>query len=173
MANTEFMVANLEFDTIKSNIQTFLEGQAVFADYNFTGSNLNVLLDVLAYNTYYNGVYLNHVASEMFLDSAQLRDSVYSISKALNYLPRSYRSSVAYINVDVNPTSNPHTITIPRLTTFTSTVGDNTYTFSTNSSITVLANNNYEAANVAIYEVKLLQRHFLFLIHHPTHNNFI
>jgi len=161
MANTEFMVANLEFETIKSNIQTFLEGQAVFADYNFTGSNLNVLLDVLAYNTYYNGVYLNHVATEMFLDSAQLRDSVYSISKALNYLPRSYRSSVAYINVDVNPTSNPHDITIPRLTTFTSTVGDNTYTFSTNSSITVLANNNYEAANVAIYEGELVTEAFL------------
>ena len=161
MANTEFMVANLEFDTIKSNIQTFLEGQAVFADYNFTGSNLNVLLDVLAYNTYYNGVYLNHVATEMFLDSAQLRDSVYSISKALNYLPRSYRSSVAYINVDVNPTSNPHDITIPRLTTFTSTVGDNTYTFSTNSSITVLANNNYEAANVAIYEGEIVTEAYL------------
>ena len=107
-ANTEFSVANLEFDSIKSNLQSFMEGQAIFADYNFTGSALSTLLDVLAYNTYYNNVYLNHVATEMFLDSAQLRDSVYSIAKTLNYLPRSYRSSVAYINIDVNPTSNPH-----------------------------------------------------------------
>ena len=98
-ANTEFSVANLEFDTIKSNLQTFLEGQAVFADYNFAGSSLNVLLDVLAYNTYYNNVYLNHVATEMFLDSAQLRDSVYSIAKTLNYLPRSYRSAVGFVNI--------------------------------------------------------------------------
>jgi len=126
-ANTEFSVANLEFDSIKSNLISFMQGQAVFADYDFTGSNLNVLMDLLSYNTYYNNVYLNHVASEMFLDSAQLRDSVYSIAKSLNYLPRSYRSSVAYINIDVNPVTNPHQITIPRLTSFTTTVGDNTY----------------------------------------------
>ena len=55
--NTEFSVANLEFDSIKSNLQTFLEGQAVFADYNFSGSTLNVFLDVLAYNTYYNNAH--------------------------------------------------------------------------------------------------------------------
>ena len=160
-ANTEFSVANLEFDTIKSNLQTFLEGQAVFADYNFAGSSLNVLLDVLAYNTYYNNVYLNHVATEMFLDSAQLRDSVYSIAKTLNYLPRSYRSAVGFININVNPSSNPHQITIPRLTSFTSTLGDNTYTFSTNTDITVYSNNSYLASNVAIYEGELVQEAIL------------
>ena len=160
-ANTEFSVANLEFDTIKSNLQTFLEGQAVFADYNFAGSSLNVLLDVLAYNTYYNNVYLNHVATEMFLDSAQLRDSVYSIAKTLNYLPRSYRSAVGFVNINVNPSSNPHQITIPRLTSFTSTIGDNTYTFSTNTDITVYSNNSYLASNVAIYEGEIVQEAFL------------
>ena len=71
--NTEFSVANLDFSTIKSNLITFMQGQDVFADYDFTGSNLNVLMDLLAYNTYYNGIYLNHVATEMFLDSAQKR----------------------------------------------------------------------------------------------------
>ena len=91
-SNSEFIVANLEFDTIKSNLKTYLSSQSLFTDANFEGSNMNVLLDVLAYNTYYNNVYLNHVATEMFLDSAQLRDSVYSIAKTLNYLPRSYRS---------------------------------------------------------------------------------
>ena len=155
--NTEFSVANLEFDSIKSNLQTFLEGQAVFADYNFSGSTLNVFLDVLAYNTYYNNVYLNHVATEMFLDSAQLRDSVYSISKTLNYLPRSYRSSLAFVNININPSTNPHSILIPRLTAFTSTVGDNTYTFSTNTDITVYSNNSYQASNVAVYEGEIVQ----------------
>jgi hypothetical protein len=161
-ANTEFSVANLEFDSIKSNLITFMQGQAVFADYDFTGSNLNVLMDLLSYNTYYNNIYLNHVASEMFLDSAQLRDSVYSIAKSLNYLPRSYRSAVAYINCDLNPTDTTlHSITIPRLTTFTAAVGDNTYSFSTNSDVTVYANTGYTAANLAIYEGEIIQEAFL------------
>ena len=160
-ANTEFTVANLEFDSIKSNLISFMQGQAVFADYDFTGSNLNVLMDLLSYNTYYNNVYLNHVASEMFLDSAQLRDSVYSIAKSLNYLPQSYRSAVAYINIDLNPVSNPHQITIPRLTTFTAKVGDNNYTFSTNSNIIVYANNGYVSSNVAVYEGEIIQEAFL------------
>ena len=128
-ANTEFSVANLEFSSIKSNLISFMEGQAVFNDYNFTGSTLNVLMDLLSYNTYYNNIYLNHVATEMFLDSAQLRDSVYSVAKALNYLPRSHRSSVAYVNINVNPDTNLHQVVIPRMTTMTSVIGDNTYTF--------------------------------------------
>ena len=75
-SNSEFIVANLEFDTIKSNLKTYLSSQARFQDFDFDGANINVMLDVLAYNTYYNNMYLNHVASEMFLDSAQVRDSV-------------------------------------------------------------------------------------------------
>jgi len=138
-----------------------MEGQAVFNDYNFTGSTLNVLMDLLSYNTYYNNIYLNHVATEMFLDSAQLRDSVYSVAKALNYLPRSHRSSVAYVNINVNPDTNPHQVVIPRMTTMTSAIGDNTYTFSTNSDITVYANNSYTVANVAVYEGDVVQEAFL------------
>ena len=155
-SNSEFIVANLEFDTIKSNLKTYLSSQNLFADHDFEGSNMNVLLDVLAYNTYYNGMYLNHVASEMFIDSAQIRDSVYSHAKTLNYLPTSYRSSVAYVDITIVPGDSPHSIDIPRLTKFTSTVGDNTYTFSTNSDITVYSNNSYTASNVAIHEGELL-----------------
>ena len=170
--NTEFSVANLDFSTIKSNLITFMQGQDIFSDYDFTGSNLNVLMDLLSYNTYYNSIYLNHVATEMFLDSAQLRDSVYSISKSLNYLPRSFRSSLAYVNINVNPTSNPHQITIPRLTKLTSTIGDNTYTFSTNSDIIVYANNSYLASNVAIYEGDIVQEAFLVTNTSPNTQSF-
>ena len=155
-SNSEFIVANVEFDTIKSNLKNYLSSQAVFADYDFEGSNMNVLLDVLAYNTFYNGMYLNHVASEMFLDSAQTRDSVYSHAKQLNYLPTSYRSSVAYANVQITPDDSPHQIDIPRLTEFTSTVGSNTYTFSTNAAVTVYSNNSYLAANLALYEGEII-----------------
>ena len=155
-SNAEFIVANLEFDTIKSNLKAYLSSQDYFSDYNFDGSNMNVLLDVLAYNTYYNNIYLNHVASEMFLDSAQVRDSVYSHAKKLNYLPTSYRSSVAYANVQITPDDSPHSIDIPRLTKFTTTVGDNTYTFSTNTAVTAYSNTSYLAANVALYEGEIV-----------------
>jgi hypothetical protein len=155
-SNSEFIVANLEFDTIKSNLKTYLSSQSLFADHDFEGSNMNVLLDVLAYNTYYNGMYLNHVASEMFIDSSQIRDSIYSHAKTLNYLPTSYRSSTAYVDIIITPGDSPHSIDIPRLTKFTSTVGDNTYTFSTNSDITVYSNNSYTASNVAIHEGELV-----------------
>ena len=159
-SNAEFIVANLEFDTIKSNLKSYLSSQSYFEDYNFDGSNMNVLLDVLAYNTYYNNIYLNHVASEMFLDSAQVRDSVYSHAKKLNYLPTSYRSSIAYANVQITPSDSPHSIDIPRLTKFTSTVGDNTYTFSTNSAVTVYSNNSYLAANIALYEGEVVTEYY-------------
>ena len=155
-SNAEFIVANLEFDSIKSNLKAYLSSQDYFSDYNFDGSNMNVLLDVLSYNTYYNNMYLNHVATEMFLDSAQVRDSVYSHAKKLNYLPTSYRSSVAYANVQITPGDSPHSIDIPRLTKFTSTVGDNTYTFSTNTAHTVYSNNSYLAANIAIFEGEIV-----------------
>ena len=159
-SNNELVVANLEFDTIKSNLKTYMEGQSIFSDYNFDGSSLSVLLDILAYNTYYNGIYLNKVASEMFLDSANARDSVYSIAKTLNYTPQSYQSSVAFVDIDVNPASNPHSVVIPRFSTFTSTVDGVAYTFSTNNNITVYANNGYVASNVAIYEGELLTEVF-------------
>lgn len=159
-SNNELVVANLEFDTIKSNLKTYLEGQSIFSDYNFDGSSLSVLLDVLAYNTYYNGIYLNKVASEMFLDSANARDSIYSIAKTLNYTPTSYQSSVAFVDIDVNPATNPHSIIIPRFSTFTSTVDGVAYTFSTNNNVTVYANNGYVASNVAIYEGELITEIF-------------
>ena len=174
MANTELIVANLEFATIKNNLRTFMSAQSELLDYNFEGSSISVLLDVLAYNTYYNNIYLNHVATEMFLDSAQLRDSVYSLAKTLNYTPTSFQSAVAFVDIDINPASTPESITIPRLTSFISTVGDNTYTFSTNSNITVHANNGYQVSNVALYEGELVTEAYLVSSNNRTFyiNNF-
>ena len=160
-SNAEFIVANLEFDTIKSNLKTYLSAQNIFQDYNFDGSNMSVLLDVLAYNTYYNAIHLNSVASEMFLDSAQIRDSIYSHAKQMNYMPTSRRSSVAHINITVTPTDSPHTITVPRLTEFTTTVGDNVYTFSTNSSLVLNSGSSYTASNVDIYEGDVVNEFYL------------
>ena len=107
-------VTELDFDTIKLNLKTFLNQQSQFTDYDFEGSGLNVLLDILAYNTHYNAYYLNMIANESFLDTALLRESVVSHAKTLGYVPYSIKSSIATINFLVNSsTSTPSTLTIP------------------------------------------------------------
>ena len=75
-ANTALRVAELDFFAIKNNLKTFLQSQSEFVDYDFEGSGLSVLLDILAYNTYYNAYYLNMAANETFLDTAQIRQNI-------------------------------------------------------------------------------------------------
>ena len=82
-------VTELDFDTIKTNLKAFLKQQNEFTDYDFEASGLNVLLDILAYNTHYNAYYLNMVANEAFMDTAVLRSSVVSHAKNLGYVPQS------------------------------------------------------------------------------------
>ena len=164
MANSNLTVANLDFTSIKSNLQTYLTGQTVFKDFDFDGSNLNVMLDVLAYNTYMNNFYLNMVAGESFLDSAQLRDSVVSHAKILNYLPSSTTSSKATINLNIYPDDAPSSIVIPKYTAFTSMVGSNTYTFTTDEGKTVFAdaNGNYSTTGLDIYEGEVVTELYVF-----------
>jgi hypothetical protein len=108
-------VTELDFDTIKQNLKTFLNQQSEFTDYDFEGSGLNILLDVLAYNTHYQAYYLNMVANESFLDTALLRDSVISQSKVLGYVPYSRKAPRALINFTANTSSNASaTLTIPK-----------------------------------------------------------
>ena len=85
-------VTEFDFDDVKSNLKTFLKAQTEFTDYDFEGSGMNVLLDVLAYNTHYLGFNANMLANEMFLDSASLRGSVASHAKTLGYVPTSARA---------------------------------------------------------------------------------
>ena len=89
MAQQNLQVTELDFDDIKANLKTYLKGQSEFSDYNFEGSGLSVIIDLLAYNTHYLGMNANMFANEMFLDSATLRSSVVSHAKKLNYTPRS------------------------------------------------------------------------------------
>ena len=92
MQNSKLRITELDFDTIKSNLVTFMQSQTEFTDYDFTGSGLTVLMDLLAYNTHYMSYYLNLVGNEMFLDSASRRSSVVSIVKHLGYVPKSKTS---------------------------------------------------------------------------------
>lgn len=162
MANSALSVANLNFNDIKTNLQNYMQTQSSLKDYDFTGSNINVLLDVLSYNTYMQNFYLNMVANESFLNSAVLRDSIVSHAKTLNYLPQSRSSSVSRIRLTVTPNDTPALITIPRYTSFTTTIDSKSYTFSTDEGITIAAdaNGNYEANNIAIHEGEVVTELF-------------
>ena len=162
MANTSLSVANINFEDIKSDLQTFLQTQSALKDYDFTGSNLNVLLDVLSYNTFMQNFYLNMVANESFLNSAVLRDSIVSHAKTLNYLPSSYASAKAVVDISIYPNDTPAQIAIPKHTEFTTSVESNSYIFTTDESITVSAdaNGNYIASNVEIFEGNIITELF-------------
>lgn len=159
-ANNSISLAALDFDTLKNNLKTFLSSQSAFKDYDYAGSNMNVLLDVLTYNSYLNAFYLNMAISESFLDSAQLRSSVSSHAKDLNYTPRSNRSSAAVINLTI-PTSNAVTLFIPKGTSFTGKNISGNYTFTTDKSLTLTSGTNVFSANLSIYEGSYSQDSFL------------
>lgn len=153
MANSSINLSSLDFDTLKANFKEYLKTQSVFKDYNFDGSNINVLLDIMSYNSYLNSFYLNMVASEMFLDSAQKYDSIVSHAKELNYIPRSSAPSVANVSFSVE-TSNPiGSITVPQGTRFHGINANGSYDFITNEATTyVSSNNSYTINNLLLYE---------------------
>ena len=127
-------VTEFDFDEVKENLKIFLRAQNEFTDYDFEGSGMNILLDVLAYNTHYLGFNANMLANEMFLDSASLRSSIVSHSKTLGYVPTSARAAKATVDVTLN--TNETTITMPAGTVFNTTVDDVSYKFSTITDVT-------------------------------------
>lgn len=145
-------LTTLDFDSIKENLKQYLQSQDVFKDYDFEGSNINTLLDVLAYNTHLNGFYLNMIASEMFLDSAIQRDSIVSHAKELNYLPRSFRSATANVNITIHDNTVASGF-IPRGTSFSGSDGNKNFTFTTAENINVPGSGGvFVANNVMLYE---------------------
>jgi len=158
MATPRLQISDLDFDQIKTNLKSYLKQQSQFQDYDFEGSGLNILLDILAYNTHYNSYYLNMVANESFMDTALLRDSVVSHAKTLGYTPYSVTSPLATINITVESgDTTPGTLTIPKGFAFNSNLIDNiSYNFVTLDALTVTkANTTYFFENVNIYEGSL------------------
>lgn len=165
MANTGFLsVSEVDFDNIKANLKTYLQSKPEFTDYDFDGSNLSALLDVLSYNTYMNAFYLNMIGSEMFLDSAQIKSSVVSHAKELNYLPRSRSSARAKVNFTVNTGNDfPNLVVIPEDYTVTATVDNVKLEFHTDSAITLTTTDNITFTTsdpVYIYEGKIVEEFF-------------
>ena len=157
--NKRIQVSELDFDAIKSNLKTFLQGQTEFQDYDFEGSGLSVLLDVLAYNTHYNGIYTNLAVNECFLDSASKRASVVSLAKMLGYMPRSASCATATVTATVtSPTSSPSTVTIPAMQPFTTSIDNVSYTFYNRSAVTTaLASGAYTFTGLVLTEGTPLQ----------------
>ena len=154
MANENFLnITELDFEGIKNNFKEYLRSKQKFNGYDFEGSSMNILFDILAYNTHYSAFYASMVGNEMFIDSATKRDSVVSHAKLLNYVPRSMTSAKATINlrrtsvgtinrgdIIVGSYTNENNQTISKIFTF---LEDYEYT---------LTNGNYVINNALIYE---------------------
>ena len=155
MATTDkrLSVTELDFDDIKTNLKTFMRNQDEFTDYDFEGSGINALLDVLAYNTHYLAMNVNMAANEMFLDTASIRSTVVSHAKTLGYTPNSARAPIGTINVTLNNIGGLVSATIPAETVFTSTLDDVSYQFVTVAEYTTtISNGILSFSNIPIYE---------------------
>ena len=154
-------ITELDFLEIKNNLKEFLKGQERFKDYNFEGSNLSVILDVLAYNTFQNGFFTNMAVNEMFLDSSLLRSSVVSHAKTLNYVPRSKMSAKAKVNVTLSVNDTPSFVVIPSRTGFIAKCGNKTYTFYNEDAVTVTPIAGvYSYTGLEVYEGRYIQEFF-------------
>ena len=144
-------VTELDFDDIKDNLKTFLKAQSQFRDYDFEGSGMSVLLDILAYNTHYLGFNANMLANEMFLDSSSLRSSAVSHAKMLGYEVSSPRAAAATVTIGL--ITNDSSKTMPAGTAFTTKVDDVDYQFVTTQDVTAVnLGNSVEFSQIPIYE---------------------
>lgn len=153
-------VTELDFDQIKTNLKVFLSSQDKFNDYDFDGAGMNVLLDVLSYNTQYNALLAHMSMNEAFLDSAQVRSNAVSHAKNLGYIPKSRTAAQTKLKVTVTgDADSPTNVSIPKGYNFTGQIGSNTYTFVTNAAFNAVKsqfNNQYVFNEVHAYEGKLV-----------------
>lgn len=159
-SSDKLQITDLEFDGIKSNLVSFLKGQNKFQDYDFEGSGMAVLVDLLAYNTHYMGYYANMLGNEMFLDSSSLRESVVSHAKHLNVHPTSRKASRAKLNINFTPTGSPVSLTIAKNTKFTSSIDGVAYTYATNKTTTIprSSTGTYSVTGLEIIEGRILNK---------------
>ena len=157
-ANTYLELSEVDFEDIRTNLKSYLSTQDQFQDYDFEGSAMATMLDVLAYNTHYNAFYSNMLANELFLDTAQQRDSVVSRAKELNYLPVSAKGASANVTLTFSGVaSTVGTFDIAANSSFTTTIDDITYTYVTPQAYTVTNNNNTFVKEITITEGEPIQ----------------
>lgn len=151
------LVKDTDFFSYKEQLKTYLKSQSRFKDYDFEGSNMSILLDVLSYNTYQNVFYNNMSINEMFLDSALMENSVLSHAKTLNYTPRSVISSTAKISFNLTVEDNSPFVTIPEYTRFISTTKGKQFSFYTHEAITIFPTDGvYSSGCIDVYEGEIV-----------------
>ena len=161
-ANSSIDLTTLDFDSLKESFKTFLGSQEIFRDYDLEGSNINLLTELLSYNTFKNAFLTNMLFSEAFLDSAQLRNSIISHAKELNYVPRSLRSSRAKVRVSFSATSENAPYIIPKGKPFTTIVKNHSYTFTTPETIICSSPNNSFTFTTDIFEGSFVKDTYTF-----------
>jgi hypothetical protein len=160
--------SNLDFNQIKTTLKDYLRSNSNFTDYDFEGSNLSTILDVLAYNTYITSYNANMVANEVFIDSATLRENVVSLARNIGYVPRSRKSATATISFFIdtsNITPTPSSLTLRRGTVASTSgsFGNQSFVFSILEDITVPVFNDIAIfQNIKIYEGIRLVNNFTF-----------
>ena len=161
------VVSDLDFQSIKDDIITYFKDRPEFADYEFSGSGLNLLMDILAYNTHYNALAANFALNESFIDTALVRSNVVSLAKSLNYLPRSARSSTTKVSLVVPRVSNEGFFVIPAGSLFKASGGGQSFNFYTLDDYTVNFSSAQSTNNITvdIYEGKLSTQRF---VHNDT-----
>jgi hypothetical protein len=156
MANHKLNISDLDFDQIKTNLRTFLQSQSEFQDYNFEGSGLSIMLDVLAYNTHYLAFLANMSTNEIYLDSADIRNNIVSLAKMIGYTPSSPRAPRADVDIVINNGTGT-SVTMSKGTVFTTTVDNTQYQYVNNEDITIVpASGVYRFSNVTLYEGTLV-----------------
>lgn len=149
-------VDELNFEGIKTNFKRYLQSQDQFRDYNFDGAGISVLLDLLAYNTYYNSFYLNMVAGEAFLSTARKRNSVVNLASSLNYVPRSTSSASITGTLALTVVGSPTSIIIPEFTEFNGTIDGVSYKFLNTNSKTIFSNAGVFSGTIILKEGTLV-----------------
>jgi hypothetical protein len=157
MATSKLSVSELDFDNIKINLKTFLQSQTAFQDYDFEGSGLSVLIDVLSYNTHYMSYLANMATNELYLDSADIRNNIVSLAKMLGYTPNSPRAPRASIDVVLNNATGT-SVTMSKGTNFTTNVDGTSYQYINNEDITITPKDGvFTFSDVNLYEGTLVR----------------
>ena len=154
--SNKLVVSDYDFDAIKLNLKSFLQGQSQFQDYEFEGSSISILLDILSYNTHYLAYLANMSTNELYLDSADIRNNIVSLAKMIGYTPSSPRAPMSSLDVTLNNASGS-SVTMLKGTVFTTVVDGISYQYVTNSDSTITPESGvYKFSNVPVYEGSLV-----------------
>ena len=161
-ANTQLQVSEISYDTILSNLKTFLKNKTEFADYDFDGSTISYVLKTLAYDTYMKSFYVNMAVNESYLDTAQIRANVISNAKKLGYVPVSARSATTQLSLSFSPGDTPSQIVIPQYTKFKGVKNGVTYFFVTKNEYSIIPAGGVYSKTIDVYEGTVISQTFTY-----------